>query len=37
MFLQQLVSSVDGKILKNYSKIHFESTKFENQFIKLGC
>ena len=34
MFLQQLVSSVSGKFFKNYSKIHLESTKFENQCIK---
>ena len=31
MFLRQLISSVGGKNFKKYSKIHLESTKFENQ------
>ena len=35
--LRQLISSVGGKVFKNYSKIHLESTKFENQRIKIGC
>ena len=37
MFLRQLISSVDGTVFRNYSKIHPESTKFENQCIKIGC
>ena len=37
MFLRQLILSVGGKVFKNYSKIHLESTKFENQCIKIGC
>ena len=37
MFLRQLVSSVGGKVFKNYFKVHLESTKFENQCIKIGC
>ena len=37
MFLRQLISSVGGKAFGNYSKIHLESTKFENQCIKIGC
>ena len=37
MFLRPLMSSVDGKVFKNYSKVHLESTKFENQCIKIGC
>ena len=32
-----LIPSVGGKLLKNYSKIHFESTKFGNQCIEIGC
>ena len=35
MFLRQLISSVGGKVFKNYSTFHLESTKFENQCIKL--
>ena len=34
MFLRQLILSVCGKVFKNYSKTHLESTKFENQCIK---
>ena len=37
MSLRQMISSVGGKVFKNYSKIHIESTKFENQYIKIGC
>ena len=37
MFLQQLISSVGGKVFKNYSKTYLESTKFENQCNKIGC
>ena len=37
MFLRQLISSVDGKVFENFSKIYLESTKFENQCIKIGC
>ena len=37
MFLLQLISSVDGKVFQNYSTIHLESTKIENQCIKIGC
>ena len=35
MFLRQLISSVDRTVFKNYSKIHLESTKFENQCIQF--
>ena len=37
MFLLQLIASVDGKVFKNDSKINLESTKVENQCIKIGC
>ena len=37
MFLRQLISTVGGKVCKNYSKIDLESTKFESQCIKIGC
>ena len=37
MFLCQMISSVGGKVFENYSKIYLESTKFENQSIKIGC
>ena len=37
MFLQRLISSVGGKVLKNYLKTYLESIKFENQYIKIGC
>ena len=37
MYLRQSISSVGGKVFKNYPKIHFGSTKFENQCIKIGC
>ena len=38
MFLQQLVSSVGGKVFKNYLKTYLESIKFENQCNKKrGC
>ena len=29
-FLQQLISSVGGKVFKNYLKTYLESIKFEN-------
>ena len=32
-----LISSVGGKVLKNYLKTYLESIKFENQCIKIGC
>ena len=35
MFLQQVRSSVGGKVLKKYSKNYLESIKFENQGIKI--
>ena len=37
MLLRQLISSVGGNVFKNYSKIHPESTNFENQCLKKGC
>ena len=37
MFLRQLISSLGEKVFRNYSKIDLESTKFENQCIKMGC
>ena len=37
MPLQQLVSSVGGRVSKNYMKTYLESIKFENQCIKIGC
>ena len=37
MFLRQLIPPVGGKVFEKYSKIHLESTKFENQCIKIGC
>ena len=35
MYLRQLIASLGGKVSKNYSKIHPESTKFGNQCIKI--
>ena len=37
MFLQQLISSVGGKIFKFYSKTYLENFEFENQFNMIGC
>ena len=37
MFLCQIISSVRIKVFKNYSEIHLEFVKFENQGIKIGC
>ena len=36
MFVRQLISSVRGKVFKNCSEIHLESTKFDNQCIETG-
>ena len=35
MFLRQLISSVGGKVFKNYSKIHLESTNLKINVLKL--